>query len=221
MFINRLLELPLGVYTFFGAPGKGKTTFAAAICHAAQLKGIPVYSNVPIIGAYEVTKDEIGHYNLPLFNSKFCILIVDEGGMQFNNREWKKNFDSDSLEWWLLHRHRKCMVYAFSQGYGDLDLKIRNLTQQYFIINRRGHIIYAKPIYYETGVNEERHEMQDLYSYDESKVSNFFNCTYIWGKKYWKMFDSFDAPPLPDLRLRKYASKSAYSPTNEDEIRDT
>lgn len=209
MFIKSLLEKDIGVYTFFGVPGSGKTTFAAAICHAAQLKGYPVYSNVPIIGAYEINKSEIGHYKLPLFNSPIAVLIVDEAGAEFNNRDYKSNFDYESLRWWLRHRHYRTMIYTFAQGIDHCDKKIRNITQQFFTIKRKGNLIYATPIYYDSGVNEEKHEMQDMYFYDESKLSRIFNRTYIWGKKYWKMFDTYEAPYLPDLRLRRYQSSSS------------
>lgn len=210
MFISELINYPIGVYTFFGVPGCGKTTFAAAIAKVAMKKGIPVYSNVPIIGTYILGKENIGHYNLPLFDCPYCIMILDEAGIEYDNRNFKKNFDFESLQWWRLHRHYKCLVFCFSQGFGDLDLKIRNLTQQYFLIKRGLIFTYSTPIYYETGVNEEKHEMQDLYFYDPSKFFKFLKRTYIIGRHYWDLFDSYDAPKLPDLPLKKYVSKKAY-----------
>lgn len=209
MFISKLVSKPLGVYTFFGVPGSGKTTFAAAIAKECFRRGIPVYSNVPILGAYVITRADIGHYNLPLLNAPVACLILDECGLVYNNRNFKSNFTSEALEWWKLHRHYKDLIFTFSQGYSDLDLKIRQLTQQYFHVEKHGPFIQAMPIYYDTGVNEEKHEMQDLYFYEQSKFFRFINSTFIYSKRYWDMFDSYDAPYLPDLPLKKYTSKNA------------
>lgn len=210
MLVSRLLELDEGVYTFFGVPGSGKTTFAAAIAKECFKRNIPVYSNVPILGTYIVTREEIGKYNLPVQGADFAVLLLDEAGVDYNNRNFKNNFSQETLDWWKRHRHYHSMIYTFSQGYTDCDSKIRDLCKGYYLIEKKGSFIRCMPIYRKTGVNEEKKEMQDLFYYDETKLERFINSTYIYSRKYWDMFDSWDAPKLPDLPLRKYVSKNAY-----------
>lgn len=204
---NRLLKVPIGVYTFFGVPGSGKTTFAAAISYLANKKNIPVYSNVPIKGTYMVKRDEIGQYNLPIFDSEYCVLLVDECGIEYNNRNFKSNFKDDSLAWWKLHRHYKTLVFIFSQSYEDMDKKLRDLTQQFFLVQRCG--IFKKfrkalPIRFKIGINELSGDIQDMYYFDNPLMSLFTN-RYIYCKRFWNLFDSWDCPKLPDLpTLNKY-----------------
>lgn len=197
-FMN-FLKLKCGIYTFFGVPGSGKTTFAAAITKKALKRKIPVYSNVPIKGAIQVTRDQIGHYNLPC-GDKECILIVDEAGIDFNNRDFKNNFDKQALAWWKLHRHYRCKVFIYSQSYEDMDKKLRDLTQQFFLV--KGSLIpftrLAVPIRFKVGINELTNDITDMYYFDPFPVS-LFTSTRIFCPVYWKMFDSWDAPSLPDL----------------------
>ena len=47
---------------YFGVPGSGKTTVAAYLAKKDLKKKRNVYSNVPITGAYKISKEDIGKF---------------------------------------------------------------------------------------------------------------------------------------------------------------
>ena len=54
---------PQIVSIYFGVPGSGKTTYAAYLARHDIRRGIPVWSNVPITGCYQLDpKTDIGTY---------------------------------------------------------------------------------------------------------------------------------------------------------------
>ena len=118
------------VTVFVGLPGSGKSTFAAAITKqviSLQKKGknIKVFSNVPILGAYEYNfRQDFGHFE----EFKDSIIILDEAGLDACNRNWKDNLDDESLEFLKKIRHANSKLICFSQTWDDFDVKIRDLT---------------------------------------------------------------------------------------------
>lgn len=102
---------PLQLNVYFGVPGSGKTTYAAYLAREAQreskvlrlcrrfpnrftnwiLNGknwkrpYPVWSNVPISGTLRINaKEDLGVHLIQ--DGK---LIIDEAGVEFNNRDYK------------------------------------------------------------------------------------------------------------------------------------
>ena len=92
---------------YFGVPGSGKTTFAAYLAKKRLKKRGRVLSNVNIKGTYEVKKDDIGQYMI-----KNCLLLIDEAGVDYNNRNYKK-FDDDSTYFFKYHRHYNVDIAIF------------------------------------------------------------------------------------------------------------
>ena len=106
---------PLQLNVYFGVPGSGKTTFAAYLARQAQKESLviklckrfpcrytrwilrgkhwkrayPVWSNVPINGTFTLdAKTDIG-----VFMIQDGKMIIDEAGVEFNNRDYKaQNF---------------------------------------------------------------------------------------------------------------------------------
>ena len=126
---KKLPQQILSVY--FGVPGAGKTTFAAYLTKHDLKRGIPVWSNVPITGAYKLEpKDDIGKYMIAGGR-----VIIDEAGLEYNNRDFKA-FSKDSLYFYKYHRHYQLAVDVFSQGYDDMDKKIRTLAQKLYVVKK-------------------------------------------------------------------------------------
>lgn len=65
------------------------------------------------------------------------VIIGDEWGIWYNNRNFKNNFPGDfTLQWLKEHRKMKCKIYIISQSYEDMDLKWRQLADQLLIVKR-------------------------------------------------------------------------------------
>lgn len=210
MALNNFVSMPIHIYTFFGKPGSGKTTFAAYIAQKYLKKGYPVYSNVPIIGTYKIHKDQIGAYALPLMDKDRCVLIIDEAIVEYSNRDFKTNLNKLSNEWWHEHRHAKCIVFLFSQSYDGYDLKLKNLTFSYYIVKPSfftKKLVYAHRISMNIDINDVSDQVEDKYFFDPFPIS-FFTSKFAWGPSCYHLFDTYDMPYRPPLPLVKYESKS-------------
>lgn len=111
----------------FGKKGSGKTTLIAKLTYLYLKKGITVYSTVPIPGAYLFDVTKIGHMSFP----EGCVIFIDEVGMIWDNRDFKK-FQTEVRDYFKLQRHYRNTVYLFSQSF-DIDVKLRNLTDSMYL----------------------------------------------------------------------------------------
>ena len=172
---------------YFGVPGSGKTTFAAhltkwalhengiirfcrrhensvtkAILKSKYLKRrIDVYSNVPITGAYQLdAKADIGHYMI-----EDAKIIIDEAGIEYNNRNFK-SFPQEAIYFYKYHRHYKVSVDVFSQSYEDMDVTLRRLAQNFYVVRKSlvPFCVVARRIRRKVGVDEQTKQIMDLYS---------------------------------------------------------
>ena len=76
--------------TYFGVPGSGKTTIASWLARNELKKNKSnrkVWSNVSIKGTLKLDKSDIGKFNI--YNGR---LLLDEGGTEFNNRNFKYRY---------------------------------------------------------------------------------------------------------------------------------
>lgn len=111
---------------YFGVPGAGKTTWAAYLAHKAMKAKRPVFSNVFIKGAYQYDKSDLGVNAI-----ENALVIVDEAGLEFDNR--KMSMTDDEIYFFKYHRHYQNDVVFFSQGL-DVDIKIRKLAQTLYLL---------------------------------------------------------------------------------------
>ena len=173
---------------YFGVPGSGKTTFAAYLAkqsmresrvitwarnHPGKFSGWlldrtplfkrsePVYSNVPITGSYQLDpKDDIGKVMV-----EDGRVIIDEAGIEYNNRAYK-TFSPAAIYWYKYHRHYKCPVDVFSQSYEDMDITLRRLAQNYFVVKKSllPRFVVCKRIRRKVGIDENTHQIIDHYT---------------------------------------------------------
>lgn len=216
-FIHSFLcpKHPHVLNVYFGVPGSGKTTFAAhltkwalhenfiirlcrrfnnpvsrLILKSKYLKRrIDVYSNVPITGAYQLdAKKDIGFYMIE--NAK---IIIDEAGIEYNNRNFK-SFPAESIYYYKYHRHYKTSVDVFSQSYEDMDITLRRLAQNFYVVRKSlipGCII-ARRIRRKVGVDENTKQIADLYSMGLPLMDT----KRIFSPPLWKMFNSYSRKEL-------------------------
>ena len=167
----------------FTPPGGGKTTLAAnlvrEIMHNAEKDGKKVYSNVPIIGAYRLELSDIGKYEL-----KDCVFIIDEAGSELSNRNWQHNLNMNQIKTLKLHRHLNIDIWLFSQSYGDVDNKFRELTTGLYMLKPSiiPFRINAKAIVKD--VDLINGQIVEFYEWDKS---NFFH---FWSVPNWAYFNT-------------------------------
>lgn len=194
--------IKFGVINYiFGSPGSGKTTVLAMISRGYIKKGFKVYANFPLRGTTLIQDEDIGYYNF--YNS---ILLLDEAGVAYNNREAfsKRGLmqDPKRLQYWKLMRHYlehdngpKGKCFIASQSWEDVDKKVRDLSTNYYLIKKSifRPFTVIRPIYKKVDIDEQTHQPTDFYVMDL-----FWNWKLCFRRKYFKYFDSTSCPALPD-----------------------
>lgn len=182
--------LPKAVLSiYFGVPGSGKTTFAAWLTRNDLKRGGKVWSNVPITGAYKLEpKTDIGSYMIAGGR-----VIIDEAGIEYNNRDFKE-FSKKSLYFYKYHRHYQVAVDVFSQGFDDMDKKIRTLAQNLYVVKKSliPWFVYRQKISKKVGINEVSKEIIDAYEFVP------FSRRYIFCPPLWRMFNTISREVYPE-----------------------
>lgn len=209
-------KVPHVLNVYFGVPGSGKTTFAAYLTkkslkqsglitwaqkHPGQFsvwllgsrflkRQVPTYSNVPITGAYQLDpQTDIGNYMIA--GGK---VIIDEAGIEYNNRNFKA-FPPDAIYWYKYHRHYECSVDVFSQSYEDMDITLRRLAQNYFVVKKSllPFCIVCKKIRRKVGIDDMTHQITDQYYFGLPLIG----AKWVFSPPLWKLFNSYSRRELP------------------------
>lgn len=207
---------PIQLNVYFGVPGAGKSTYAAFLARSAARESIiirlcrrypcrlsewilngknwkrkiPVFSNVPIKGTLELdARKDIG--NVMISDGK---LIIDEAGVEFNNRDYK-NFPKEAIKWFKYHRHYGVSVDVFSQSFEDMDITLRRLAQNFYVVKRSifPYFVLTKRIRRKVGIDENTHQLCDHYFFGLP----ILDTKWIFCPPLWKMFDSYSYEELP------------------------
>lgn len=184
-------SLPSGAcYLWLGVPGSGKTTIAAYITrYYTKNSDFRVFSNVPIKGAIKYDwRRHFGKYDM-----SHSIVICDEAGICLNGRNWKQNFNDDSLEVIKKFRHYDMTLHFFSQA-NDEDPIIRNLSQTTYVVTRSliPYFVQYRAIVSAIDIldSTRKHEYCESWKPFSRKL--------VFCPPAWKLFDTLDCKPLPD-----------------------
>lgn len=196
------------ITAFFGLCGSGKTTALAYYAQRAlQGKALrigltpiqdcryydTVYSNTPIKGTAMLDIEKLG-----VFGYHDCLLIVDESVLLADSRDYKK-LDKALMMFCKQHRKYHCDMLFASQGYRDMDLRLRDLYEQVVFVERWGFgltklSVVDKDIRIDATIDE-RYE-----------IGGLTHSKYIRRSRYYKYFDtdykhgtSLPEPPPPVL----------------------
>ena len=195
-------KLPIDISVYFGGTGSGKSTFGVAKSVEWKKQGHPVYANYPIEGTYKL--DPLKDFGFAHLNPGLA--VVDEAGIEYNNRKFK-TMPQQNIEWLKLHRHYKVAVMIMSQSFEDMDVTFRRLAHRYFLVKPAWYsrkVICAVPIRRSIGIDENTHQIVDMFKFDPL-ILRVFTTKRIWGPKYWPKFDSYDAPELPQKEFELWS----------------
>lgn len=173
---------------YFGVPGSGKTTQAAAIVYRNSKRGVTTYSNVPIAGAVLVSSADIGVSDIS--NGE---LILDEASIEYNSRSYK-TMPKTAIEWFKLSRHYGISnIHVFSQSYEDMDITLRRLQTSMYLLTRTllPGVFLRRRISVRISIDRDTHQIAERYGWSGLP-------SLLFGRKYWSMFDSWSAPSLPE-----------------------
>ncbi len=102
-------------------------------------------------------------------------VIIDEAGIEYNNRDFK-DFSKKSLYFYKYHRHYQLAIDVFSQGFDDMDKKIRTLAQKLYVV-KKGLLpwfIHRRQIKKRVGINDMSKEIIDEYYFVPWSTKNHF-----------------------------------------------
>lgn len=141
-------------YTFlmiFGKPGSGKSTWLTMQAYKHAKKGWKVYQNISgceIGEKFDIEKLRTGEWMPDGREEGKVILIIDEIGLAYDNRNFKGAFTPETLQFYKEHRHRNVKIIGASQTYDDFDKKLRKLCDRLYIVRRSlfRNLILVRPI---------------------------------------------------------------------------
>lgn len=192
---------------YFGLPGAGKTTMLAMLAYKFCSKGVRVYGNIPIAiaGYVQIDNECVGKYDLS--NS---VILLDEGTIFADSRDFK-NRSSDAINklvFFLLHRHYKCDIYIYTQQWDGLDKRIRVITDRVYYVYKGNFLGRWITRYYRVpygiiipdpkkSASEKLGEI--VQGYCKPRLLVRLLQGWVWRPRWYRYFDSWDAPPLPPL----------------------
>lgn len=210
-------------YVFAGI-GAGKTCYAVRYLYKELIRICNdkghykhLYTNFPNELSYQVNMKDFGPHVFP----DYSLVIIDEAGIDYNNRFFKKML-IETIEEFKISRHRHCDIIVISQGWDDSDVTIRRLCEEYWFLRRFGQFTYCRRIVKVTRFPS-KHDKEHTEPYDYYKLTSFLlgilpfpfhqnNILLFYRKPYYKYYDSFDAPPkphMPILRVSKLYSAAS------------
>lgn len=191
---------------YFAPPGVGKSTLCARYAFFEHIKmklGISKYDrvlcNYPVKYTYLFDKDSIGTWDM-----SSSLILMDESSIEFNNRDYKE-MRQEKRDHFKLHRKYREDWVIFSQSYDDMDITIRRLCTEMYLLKKCTLLPYtvkALRIRKFVQVDDEHHTIVDGYSFDPWYLRIFTTRRY-YLPFYWDMFDSWHAPKLP-IKEYKY-----------------
>ena len=84
---------------------------------------------------------------------------------------------------------------VFSQSYEDMDITLRRLAQNYFVVTKSllPRFVVCKRIRRKVGIDENTHQIIDHYYFGLP----ILDTQWIYAPPLWKLFNSFSRKELP------------------------
>lgn len=193
---SRRFANPNKLIFIFGKKGSGKSTYMVKLMLKHIKKGWTVYTNMADVNIPGVRIFDLEGLKT-CTPDRHSVIFADEGGLLWDNRNFK-NFNSGYTEFFKLQRKYGCKVYINSQAF-DVDVKIRNLTDSMILQSNIGNVIgIGRPILRSVTLTEPSAE-RDSRIADTLRFAKPWKWHITWLPKYFKYFDSFQAPARDPL----------------------
>lgn len=197
---NVICKPPNKFVQVFAPPGVGKTTLAAKIVRESIAENKRVFSNVPIIHAEQLDLKDLGKYMI-----RDCTIIIDEAGSQVGNRSWHSNLDKKQIEFLKKHRHYNVDIYLFSQAYGDVDNKFRELTTQLLMLKKSRLPFYVYAMSIRKTMDLINGQIVEFFEWDKQNSFRFFVVNA------WAYFNSYEIEKnLPEKPVKFYTKSDVF-----------
>ena len=194
------------IRTFFARPGAGKTTqcvaFARKLSKSNAYKHIYLNFDHTVPGVHSCNLVGLGDWSFP----KGSYIAVDEAGIEYNSRKTLK-LPQSTIKWLKMHRHYRCDLDFFSQSWDDIDVTVRRLSAELWILYRLGPWTLGRRIFKRVGVDPNTHQIVDEYRMASMLWLLIWplQLGYPFQKKfiltfrpfYYRYFDSYECDDLP------------------------
>lgn len=203
MYLARKYANPYTLTFIFGRKGSGKSTYMVKRMLIDQKHGWKVYTNMIDVNIPGVRFFDVNSLT-QCVPEPHSAVYIDEGGLIWDNRNFK-NFDKGYTEYFKLQRKYKNKVVINSQSF-DIDLKIRQLTDSMILVtNFGGFLSIGRPIIRSITLTQPTGEQESRIA-DSLRFDKFWRWKFTWLPRYFKWFDSFEAParrPVPFREIKK------------------
>lgn len=214
VYLSRKYNNPHTLVFIFGKKGSGKSTYMVSLMLQHLKRGWTVYTNMSdvCIPGVRIMNTESLKSCVP---DPHSVLFIDEGGLIWDNRGYK-SFDKGYTEFFKLQRKYKCKVYINSQDF-DIDKKIRQLTDSMVLMSSIGGFIgVIRPIIRKVALVEASAEGESRIA-DNLKFGSIFSFRFLWLPKYFKYFDSFNAPARSPVPYSEFMSLNPSEGDSDDD----
>lgn len=206
ILVALILRKYMNPYTLtfiFGRKGSGKSTYMVK-CMLRDLRhGWKVYTNMSDVVIPGVRYFDIASL-IQCVPEPHSAIYIDEGGLIWDNRNFK-NFDKGYTEYFKLQRKYKNKVIINSQSF-DIDLKIRQLTDKMILVTSVGGFLsIGRPIIRSITLTQPTGDQESRIA-DNLKFDKLWHWKITWLPRYFKWFDSFEAParrPVPFREIKQ------------------
>ncbi|ACL20735.1 hypothetical protein Dhaf_2709 [Desulfitobacterium hafniense DCB-2] len=198
---------PNGVVLYFANIGTGKTTYLSKLVQAELKRMDKGKSKYRYIVSNAVISGVIYEPNFRALLKRAAmadtLLLIDEGSIEYNNR--KMNLTEHEIRYLKLIRHYKSTIIVVSQSHDDVDVTLRRLYTQIYLLRYLPFFTLIQPIKKKVGIDEVTKQIIDEYQFRWP-----FSWRVFLRPLYFKYFDSWWVPPdieIIDFELEEFKAK--------------